>query len=87
VSVDYQTRQGMICRRVTGRHGRPEIEVEHVKGGDEEPLKLQIEAFLHAIATGSPPPVPGEDGVAALELAHQVLEAIGACVRRHTEKG
>jgi len=87
VSVDYQTRQGMICRRVTGRHGRPEIEVEHVKGGDEEPLKLQIEAFLHAIMTGSPPPVPGEDGVAALELAHQVLEAIGAFVRRHTEQG
>src|SRR5947199_6026992 len=87
VSVDYQTRQGMICRRVTGRYGRPEIEVEHVKGGDEEPLKLQIEAFLHAIATGSPPPVPGEDGVAALELAHQVLEAIGAFVRRHTETG
>ena len=87
VSVDYQARQGMICRRMIGRHGRPKIEVEHVKGEDEEPLKLQIEAFLHAIASGTPPPVSGEDGVAALELANQVLEAIREFLRRHGEAG
>ncbi|MEK6617621.1 MAG: Gfo/Idh/MocA family oxidoreductase [Nitrospirota bacterium] len=86
VSVDYQTRQGMICRRVIGRSERPEIEVEQVRGGDEEPLKLQLEAFLRAVVTGTPPPVSGEDGAAALDLAHQVLDAIGDFMRRHTEQ-
>lgn len=85
VSVDYQTRQGMICRRVMGRSERPEIEVEQVRGGDEEPLKLQLEAFLRAVVTGTPPPVSGEDGAAALDLAHQVLDAIGDFMRRHSE--
>ncbi|MGH7165346.1 MAG: Gfo/Idh/MocA family protein [Nitrospiraceae bacterium] len=87
VSVDYQTRQGIICRRVTGAGQRPTIEVEQVRGGDDEPLKLQLEAFIHAVRTGTPPPVSGEDGAAALELAHQVLEAISAFVQRHTGQG
>lgn len=85
ISVDYQSRQGVICRRVTGRGGAPTIEVEHVRGSDEEPLKLQLEAFLHAVSTGTRPPVSGEDGAAALDLAYQVLEAISAFMRRHAE--
>ncbi len=85
LSVDYQTRQGAICRRVLGSGERPTIEVEEVHGGDEEPLKLELEAFLHAIATGTQPVVSGEDGVAALDLAYQVLDAIGTFVQRHEQ--
>ncbi len=85
ISVDYQARQGAILRRRTGRGGRTEIEIEPVRTVDEEPLKLELEAFLHAAATGTPPLVTGEDGAAALQLAHRVLEAIGIFVRRHTE--
>jgi predicted dehydrogenase len=86
ISVDYQTRQGAICRRVADSGGRPTIEVEEVRGGDEEPLKLELEAFLHAIANGTKPLVAGEDGVAALDLAYQVLDAIGIFVQRHQER-
>ncbi len=85
VSVDYHTRQGVICRRVVRPGEPPKIEVEQVQGGDEEPLKLQLDAFLHSVAAGTPPAVSGEDGAAALTLAHQVLDAIGMFVRRHTE--
>ena len=87
VSVDYHTRQGVICRRVVRPGEPPKIEVEQVQGGDEEPLKLQLAAFLHSVAAGTPPAVSGEDGAAALTLAHQVLDAIGTFVRRHTESG
>lgn len=85
ISVDYQLRQGVICRRRTGRGTRPEIEAQPVRGKDEEPLKLELEAFIHAASTGTPPPVTGEDGIAVLELAHQILDAIGMFVKRHTQ--
>ena len=84
VTVDYQARQGAILRRRTGRGSRPEIDIEPVQTVDDEPLKLELEAFLHAAATGSVPLVTAEDGAAALELAYRVLEAIETFVQRHT---
>lgn len=83
LSVDFQTRQGLICRRRTGAGERPLIETESVKGSEDEPLKLELEAFLVACATGQPPPVTGADGAAALDLAYRVLEQIGGFARRH----
>jgi predicted dehydrogenase len=83
ISVDYQTRQGVICRREAAPGGRPAIKAEQVQGGDEEPLKLELEAFLRAVADGTPPVVSGEDGLAALELAYRVLESIGEFMQRH----
>jgi predicted dehydrogenase len=85
ISVDYQTRQGAVCRRVPGSGERPTIEVEEVRGGDEEPLKLELEAFLRAIETGAQSEVSGEDGLAALDLAYQVLDAIDVFVQRHQQ--
>ena len=85
LSIDFQTRQGMICRRNTKVGERPTVEVEQLQGGDEEPLKLQLESFLHAVGTGSRPVVSGEDGAAAVDVAHQVLDAIAAFAARHEE--
>lgn len=87
VSIDFQTRQGMICRREAGKGAKPSIEIEQLQGDEEEPLKLQLESFLHAAATGTKPVVSGEDGAAALDLAYQVLEAIDAFVRRNQQAG
>ena len=87
LSVDYQARQAAILRRQLGANQRPEIFMEPAKTVDEEPLKLELEAFLHAIASGTPPLVSGEDGAAALALAHQVLASIGSFVQRHSEEG
>jgi predicted dehydrogenase len=85
LSVDYQTRQGIICRRRSGQDGRPEIETEPIRGGDDEPLRLQLEAFVRAAATGERPLVSGEHGAAALDLAHRVLRAIDDFLCRHGE--
>lgn len=52
-----------------------------------EPLKAELQAFLRAVQEGSPAPVSGEDGLAALRLAlalvksgrtHQVVEVANA---------
>ncbi|HEY6084729.1 MAG TPA: Gfo/Idh/MocA family oxidoreductase, partial [Nitrospira sp.] len=83
VSIDFQTRQGMVCRREGKTGERPSITVEQLQGGEEEPLKLQLESFIQASRTGTKPVVSGEDGAAALEVAHQVLKAIDTFTRRH----
>ncbi len=76
VTIDFQARQGVIGRRTT-ESGRKMMPVtEEVQAGDSEPLKLQLESFLHAIRSASRPVVSGEDGTAALELAHRVLSAM-----------
>jgi predicted dehydrogenase len=85
VSIDFQTRQGMVSRRAALEGGRPTIEIEEFKGQDDEPLKLQLAAFLDAVRTGSRPLVSGEDGAAALGLAHQVLQAIDSYTERLAE--
>jgi predicted dehydrogenase len=85
LSIDFHARQGMICRREAGTGVRPSIVIEQLRGSEEEPLKLQLESFLAAVQTGSRPIVSGEDGAAALDLAHQVLEAIERFVRRNQE--
>ncbi len=83
VAVDYQTRQGAVCRRVDGQGGRPSIEAHPLQGSDEEPLKLELESFLDVVANRARPEVSGEDGTAALELAQQVIQAIGSFMERH----
>jgi len=85
LSIDFQTRQGMICRRSAEAGKRPTVEVTNLQGGDEEPLKLQLESFLHAVGTGARPVVSGEDGAAAVAVAHQVLQAIEAFSARQEE--
>jgi predicted dehydrogenase len=59
------------------------VEVEELQAGDDEPLRLQLESFLQAIRAQSCPAVSGEDGTAALEVAHRVLSAINAFGQRH----
>lgn len=85
LSIDFHTRQGMICRREAGTGVRPSIVIEQLRGGEEEPLKLQLEAFLASVTSGHRPVVSGEDGAAALGLAHRVLEAIERFVRLNQE--
>jgi predicted dehydrogenase len=40
-----------------------------------EPLALEQQAFVRSVVTRTPPRVSGRDGVEALRLAHQVLDA------------
>ncbi len=76
VFIDFHARHGVIGRRTTGPRREGMAAAEEVQAGDSEPLKLQLESFLHAIRTASRPVVSGEDGAAAVELAHRVLSAM-----------
>lgn len=76
VSMDFQSRQGTIGRRSVEPGRKPTVAVEEFQGGDDEPLSLQLESFLQAVRARSCPIVSGEDGTAALEVAHRVLSAI-----------
>jgi predicted dehydrogenase len=43
----------------------------------EEPLRKELDAFRHAVETREPPPVTGEDGLGAVRLATEILDAMG----------
>jgi predicted dehydrogenase len=59
------------------------LAVEEFQAGNDEPLRLQLESFLQAIRAQSCPVVSGEDGTAALEVAHRVLSVIKAFGQRN----
>jgi len=54
------------------------VKVEPLMMEDAEPLKAELQAFIHSVRTGQPPPVTAEDGLAAVRLAHQITDAIKA---------
>lgn len=85
LAIDFQTRQGVICRRTAQAGQRPTVEVEQLQGGEEEPLKLQLESFIQAVNSGTKPVVSGEDGAAALDIAQRVLKAISVFVARQEQ--
>ena len=76
VSIDFQARQGVIGRRAAEPDRNMMAVAEEIQAGDGEPLKMQLESFLSAIRSASRPIVAGEDGAAALDLAHRVLSAM-----------
>lgn len=80
LTIDFQSRQGVVGRRLVGPDGKPAMAMEEIRAGDAEPLKLQLESFLLAIREQSRPVVSGEDGAAAVELAHRVLSCMKVVV-------
>jgi len=82
----FQSRTYLSCdtgRREVERHrlvfdteGRPQIRHDRLPVDDGEPLALELEAFLDAVARREPPSVDGMQGQRALELAFRVRESI-----------
>ena len=58
-------------QELVARYG--EAEKETVHSGGEEPLKAELRAFITAIRNGVTPEASGEDGLQAVELAHEIL--------------
>jgi len=52
----------------------------------EEPLRLEVESFLEAVANRTRPLVAGEDGLRALEVARAILDKIEEHSRIVTER-
>jgi len=71
ISVDYASQSGSMVSlrmgRVTERKLDPPV---------AEPLKLELESFVHCVRTRTSPIVSGEDGLRALELAMRINEQI-----------
>lgn len=78
ISVDTKE-QEVKGYRLAGRELQPlTIEVER-----KEPLRAENEAFLQCVRDRTRPIVSAEDGLAAVELATSVGEAIDEAVRRY----
>ena len=66
----------LMTRQVTEYFGQQPDGTYSTRGvhsWPNEPLKKELEAFVHAIRTGEPPAVTGEDGLRNLEVALRCL--------------
>ena len=77
ISVDTKE-QEVKGYRLAGKTVLP-IEVTVTK---QEPLRAELEAFIECVRTRTRPLVSGEDGLAAVELAIRVAQAIDESLRR-----
>ena len=53
------------------------VNIEELTIDDTEPLRAELDSFVNSVVTGAPPEVPAEDGLAAVETATRIVEAIG----------
>jgi predicted dehydrogenase len=77
ISVDTKE-QEVKGYRLAGKTVLP-IEVTVTK---QEPLRAELEAFIECVRTRTRPLVSGEDGLAAVELAIRVAQAIDESLKR-----
>ncbi len=52
------------------------VKVEPLAVEEGDPLRSEIEAFIASVRTGAAPAVTAEDGLAAVEMADRITEAI-----------
>ena len=76
VSVDAAAQELEVWRLRPRQGERPAIEGGKVAVERDEPLRREIEDFVHAIRDGRAPAVTGQAGRQALALARDVAEAI-----------
>ena len=73
VSADFTAREAQVYRLETDG-GAPRIAATRHGAPEQEPLRLQLEAFARAVRDRSQPRVSGADGRRALALALAILE-------------
>lgn len=64
------------------------FDVSETEISEHDALEAEIAAFAESVASGRPPLVTGEDGRAALDIAHRILDSLQAraeLVRAHAE--
>ncbi len=81
VSTDYSAQEVLVYRKKPGPlppDGNPmeHIIIEPLPVLKDEPLKLELGAFIACVREGGRPVVSGEDGVRAMRLAQQVMDFI-----------
>jgi predicted dehydrogenase len=81
VSTNFSDQEVLIYRKrnvPTGEEASPmdRIEIEQLTVSREEPLKMELEAFVSCVRDRTRPLVSGEDALEALKLAWRALESI-----------
>ena len=81
VSTDYSAQEVLVYSKKGGALPPGANPMEHIvitplPVRKEEPLKLELEAFVACVRTGTAPLVSGEDGLRALKLAWRIINAI-----------
>jgi predicted dehydrogenase len=71
ISIDYATQTGTMVSLRMGRVSERKLEPPQ-----NEPLKLELDAFVQCVSTRRAPVVSGDDGARALELAMRINSAI-----------
>jgi predicted dehydrogenase len=75
ISIDFIKRESEIVRLCPGEPGTfPRLERYKIEAPDQEPLYLELSAFLDTIQERCPNPCPGSDGLRALDAALLVLQ-------------
>jgi len=82
ISLDYQ-KQEAVAYTVSGNQ---QIGFQALPAVKEEPLRLEVESFLEAVANRTRPLVPGEEGLRALEVALAILDKIEKHAKLVTER-
>ena len=82
ISMDLQQKILTVIRKGegVGADGMPQVSIDENTYEQGDALKSEIEAFLHAIATGEAPAVSGEDGLLALRTAVSIAEQVATSV-------
>lgn len=73
LSLDYQTQSGEMYWKEGMAIEKKEVEVEK-----DEPLKLELAAFVESVRDGKTPAVTGQQGAKALEIALEITRMIKA---------
>lgn len=81
VSIDF-TRRDVLVVNVDTAEGTPQIGFRKLETPPADPLRAELEAFLHCVRTRTPPLVGGEEGRQALALAERVMQ----CIQSHARK-
>jgi predicted dehydrogenase len=77
VSIDFAAREVEVYRLVAGT-GRPTIDGGRLEVPNDEPLRRELEDFVHAVRDRRPPAVTAAAGREALQLAPRVADAMNA---------
>jgi predicted dehydrogenase len=87
VSVDLHQKVLTVIRKGSGvsADGMPQVAIEENSFEQGDALKAEIEAFIAAVATGTEPPVTGEDGLLALRTAISITEQVASSRRQFAD--
>jgi predicted dehydrogenase len=73
ISLDYQLQELRVYRRVMDPEKGPQIMMEKIGTAKDEPLRVELEAFIHSVRSRDQPVISGRDGREALKVALNII--------------